>query len=78
LVLFNTKDEGILKEFYLVQVVEEFLSMEIKVKHISDVITRQFVISDVAVLEIPNLEKNLNREQKLQVKHDPTLVRSYV
>ncbi|MFY9965739.1 MAG: Yip1 family protein [Nitrososphaeraceae archaeon] len=62
----------------LVQVVEEFLSMEIKVKHISDVITRQFVISDVAVLEIPNLEENLNREQKLQVKHDPTLVRSYL
>ena len=30
--------------------------MEIKVKHISDVIARQFVVSDVAVLEIPNLE----------------------
>ena len=52
--------------------------MEIKVKHISDVIARQFVVSDVAVLEIPNLEKNLNREQKLQIEHDPTLVRSYL
>jgi hypothetical protein len=62
----------------LIQVVEEFLSMGIKVKHISDVTSGQFVISDVAVLEIPNLEKNLNREHKLQIEHDPILVRSYL
>jgi CRISPR/Cas system endoribonuclease Cas6 (RAMP superfamily) len=41
----------------LVQVIEEFLSIEVEVKHISDVSSRQFVVSDVAVLEIPNLEK---------------------
>ncbi|MGA7369291.1 MAG: hypothetical protein WBX01_09185 [Nitrososphaeraceae archaeon] len=62
----------------LIQVVEGFLSMEVEVKHISNVTSRQFVVSEVAVLEIPNLEKNLNLEQKLQVKHDPTLVRSYL
>jgi hypothetical protein len=62
----------------IVKAVEEFLSMEVEVKHISNITSRQFVVSDVAVLEIPNLEKNLDVDRKLHVEHDSMLVKSYL
>jgi hypothetical protein len=58
------------------ELVEELLSMEVEVKHISNTISKQFVVSDRALLEIPDSGKALGR--RLQVEGDMTLVKHYI
>jgi hypothetical protein len=58
-----------------VKVVEELLAMGIEIKHLSDMRSKQFVVSDTAMLEIPDSGKELDK--RLQVEYNPTLVESY-
>jgi hypothetical protein len=63
-------------DYLTVNLVEEFLAIGVEVKHVPDISSKQFVVSNIAVLEIPNSGKDLGR--RLQVEHDMTLVKSYL
>ena len=55
-----------------VNVVEDFIAIGVKVKHVPDISSKQFIVSDLDVLEI-----STRTESGLQVEHNSTLVRSY-
>jgi hypothetical protein len=55
-----------------VNVVEDFIAIGVKVKHVPDISSKQFIVSDLDVLEI-----STHTESRLQVEHNSTLVRSY-
>jgi hypothetical protein len=62
-------------DYPIIEVVEDFLAIDVEVKHVPDFRYKQFVVSDIAVLEIPNLRNEIDR--KLKSKYDITLVRYY-
>ena len=62
-------------DYSIVEVVEEFLAVNIEVRHVSDISSKQFVVSDVALLEIPNSGKDLG--STLQVEDGVALVKYY-
>lgn len=55
-----------------VNVVEDFIAIGAEVKHVPDINSKQFIVSDLDVLEI-----STRPGSGLQVEHDTTLVRSY-
>ena len=63
-------------DYSIVEVVEEFLAVNIEVRHVSDISSKQFVVSDVALLEIPNSGKDLG--STLQVEDGVALVKYYL
>jgi hypothetical protein len=57
----------------IVRLVEEFLTIGVEIRHVSDIGSRLFVVSAVAVLEIPK-SGDLDQDQRLQIDYDSKLV----
>ena len=63
-------------DFSMINLVESIIAIGVDVRHIPDIGSKRFIVSDRAVMEIPDSDKEL--DQRSEFEYDSTLVNSYL